>query len=464
MPRLTDVILGDGSRQTFEVPDHYTPEEEAATVKGMGATRDWLVPIRRKIIDTLASSQVPGVRKGLDIVLPSSEEEIAAMVATGAFGGLLGTAGRAITAPGSIAQKVAPTMLRTGLVAMVGGTTAYLRGVENYKERAAVLAAGNIFGETVVGAGSAFFKNVGARVPQKISNEWAKTFGEALDPIFPNAKTAQDIGRLFHAGESKELIRKTLDDFDTQIFSRLSPDKTLQLPVLPEVNALIPKAQRIPVIKGPQGEDLGITSFGDAFKGLRVLRAVRQDLMDAGKGAKAGQLLDTIKIFEEQLNRSVQQAAPEAAALMAARLKRASKMYAIDDVMKAVPGLIESSPSGPIFRMEKLYDAFTWRQSPSGPSLLERLSKVGLDDFVEALYPRGTGPGFGVSRLELGAPFIRGRTGGASIGERVPVGTSITTFPGGPPGPKAPLRTGGVAGMRGEEAVREQGLIPGMTQ
>ena len=472
MPRLTDVILGDQSRQTFEVPDHYTAEEEAAVIKGMGARPDWLIPVRRKMIDVLSANPLDpsietyGARAALDIVLPKSEEEIAAMLATGAFGGMLGAAGKAMTVPGSVTQKIAPTVLRSGLVGLVSGTVAYQRGVEDYKTRAAELAAGNLFGEALVGTGSVFVKNIGSRIPQRVSDAWATKFGEALDRTFPNQKTTGDIIRLFHAGEAKTLIKQRLDDFDNQIFTRLSPDATLQLPVLPELNQLVPKAQRVNVIKGPQGEDVGIVTFGDAFKSMRVLRDVRSDLISRGKGARAGQLLDYIKIYEEQLQRSVERAAPDAAALMRARLQQSSKMYAVKDVMENVPGLIESTDKGPIFHMEKLYDVFTWRTAPGGPSHLERLGQAGLDDFVEALYPRGTGPGWNIAQWEVGAPFVRGRVGQTSIGERVPVGTRITSYPGGPPGRQVPRTVGGIAGQRaiiaGEEAAREGGLIPGM--
>lgn len=471
MGRKVDLVLGDGSRVSYDVPDHYTPQEEAAITLRLGAKPDWLIPMRRQVIDAIATSsrtlpmdqfsEIPGLRWLLDIALPSSEEEIAADMALGAFGGYMGKVGKALFAEGTLVQKVAPTALRAGMTGLVGGTVAAARGVEDYNRRAAMMAAGSIFGEAAIGTGSFLGKNWGAVVPKNVSEAWAKRLGDALDPIFPNAKTEQDLLRLFHGGEAKTAIKNYLDNVDAQIFIRLAPETTLVLPSVTNINRLIPKRQRIPTIKGPEGQDFGMATFGDAFNGLRTLRAVRRDLLDAGKGAQAGQLLDQITLYEAQLHRAVQHAAPDVALLMNQRLERARKMYAVDEAITHIPGFIESTPTGPRVHTEKLYDALTWRANPQGPSMLETLSKAGLDDFVAALYPPRTGPGFGVSQWELGPPFIRGRVGNASVGERVPIGTRITTYPGGPPGPQVPRTLGAVGAIRGEEALQESGLIPG---
>lgn len=469
MPRMVDLILGDGSRQSYDIPDTVSPEEEEAQIQAMRAKRDWLIPLRRKIIDSVVQlpgarpgdpyQEIPGARAILDTIMPRSEEEAVALVATGALGGPIGTGAKALAAEGSVVSKVAPTLARGAFAGLVAGSVAHQRGLEAWKARSAEIALGQIFGETVAGMGGAVFKNIGAQIPKKISDAWATEFGTAIHKIFPNAKTVDDLAELFNSGMARKALRGRLDDYDAQIFAQLKPTTTMSLPVIKEINEILSKLDRIKTLNPKMGDD--VLSFEDAFKSARTLRSVRKDLIDQGHGARAGRLLDNIKIYEEELERRVVQFAPEAAALMRARLRESRQMYAVADFVEGIPGLIESGPGGARFRMDKVYHTLGWRNSPGGASARELLSEAGLDDVVAALYPRGYGPGYGVGMWEVGAPFVRGRVGAASIGERIPVQTGIRTYPGGPPGPRGIPRT--VAGMAGQRAVvtGAEAFIPG---
>lgn len=437
------VTLDSGQTVKFEGPKDWTDTEIMSEARrragGFSGVRERVLDAadapEQLLAKALGSQKGPGVTRGvLGTLLPETLGEVAGDAVMTVMGLPPGArlAGRMVGKAAPLARAAVSGGTTTAVDTMLGDPTALRRGLFQ--------GGGSLGGEVVQGLVRAGARNV-AKVGTRASD--ARNLGNAINDVIPNDGTPEDLFKKVFGKEGAEVSGKRLD--------------ALQSSVDDAVGLGDPSAQighvRLPQ---PLADELFpgklTAKASDVIQALKGYKAeARKAFAQKEPGAQA-KTLDMADKLEGMFRASLLKAQPDGKAIAAydAYNQFATKRAAVLQFLRE-SGFIQKGPKGPEVQLATLQEALDDFAQGKRTTVLQRLERAGLNDFIEAVTRHGAPGSQDVSFNPL--HFVTmGAVGSGRVGSGVPL--DVTRFAGRAPVPSASPLYGQAAGVAGSRLMQ----------